>query len=405
MRHFKKVRSVLFFSSLFSVLTLTQACKPVEEPKDDEEIEVEQPEVEEPGEVVVTPKDPIVEEPEVEDPGGGVVVSDAFDYLDISAIISASVDRYNNNSQLAKTRSLINTDTVDKCNVEKNIKPNDQFGDQISFYTKMMMSNTPAMVGIIGSYYSASSNDGSYYPVSLVGHPLCTSTSSSLSKTLRNVPSQSVIDKLNRFEKKVNGLRTKAIAGDVGSKKELLQAWTKLFSCLGYTESLASSDSSTSRAVASRNAPSGYKKPSGVEFYEDTQQPEVSRLNIGLYQFTPNSTGNIKPCLKAWNAVHSKEPSCKVSESGAKAEMIKIVGSSLQSFNAFCGVHKVIQTFSIQVNTTGTSATHPSNTGKKAEARCVTPNFYAGKAYNHFGPFQNSTGSNMNKLYSCIEGS
>lgn len=83
--------------------------------------------------------------------------------------------------------------------------------------------------------------------------------------------------------------------------------------------------------------------------------------------------------------------------------MIKVLGSSYQSFNAFCGIHKVVQTFAIQVNTSSSSSTHPSNGGKTAANRCVTPHFYAGKAYNHFGPLQNSTGENMNSLYSCIE--
>ncbi len=89
--------------------------------------------------------------------------------------------------------------------------------------------------------------------------------------------------------------------------------------------------------------------------------------------------------------------------------MIKILGSSQHSFNSFCGVHKVVETFAIQAYTKNSSSTHPTNvsgSGLKSPAnRCVTPYFYAGWAYNHFGPLQNSTGSNLNELHSCIEGS
>ena len=79
----------------------------------------------------------------------------------------------------------------------------------------------------------------------------------------------------------------------------------------------------------------------------------------------------------------------------------------MQSFNAFCGAHKLIETFSIQINTNNAHATHPDNAIngvlKSAENRCVSPHFYAGWAYNHFGPLQNSTGKNLDELFSCIE--
>lgn len=387
----KPARNVLpQFLLLFS-LALNFACTPVvEEEKTDEEI-TETEEQETPS-IPATPEDTA---PAV----------DFNEYLSVSSIIGASVDDYFNQGELLKTRSLVNTDTVDTCNGEKNRNPNDQFSDQISFYTKAMMSPVSAKVGIIGSYYGSPTKDESYFPVSLMSHPLCASTTSSLSQTIKKVPSQAVIDKLNRFATTANSLREKALGGDAGAKVELMKHWGKLFSCLAYTESLSSADSSASRSVASSSAPSGYTKPSGVEFYNDPSQDAASRLNIGLFQFTPNSSGNIKPCLKAWNEFHSGSPSCKVNESGLQAEMIRVLGSSYQSFNAFCGVHKLVQTFAIQVNTTSSGSTYPGNSGKTAAARCVTPHFYAGKAYNHFGPLQNSTGENMNKLYSCIENS
>ena len=125
-----------------------------------------------------------------------------------------------------------------------------------------------------------------------------------------------------------------------------------------------------------------------------------------MFQFTPSSSNNIQPCLQAWNDLHISKPECLINTKSPQSELINITGSSLQSFNAFCGVHKMLQTFSIQVNTTKASATHPSNVVngkfKEAEQRCVSPHFKAGYAYVHFGPFMNSTGSNIAELYRCI---
>lgn len=331
---------------------------------------------------------------------------DPNEYLNASAIVGPGVDRIQKLSELSVVRSQLNQDSVDKCFHDD--KAHDIFSDQISYYTAMMFKDTPAMIGVVGSYYGTSENDNEYYPTSLIRHPLCAVSSSTLSTTLKNVPAKSTIDKLNRFSTKVNSLRSQIIAGDTKAKAELLNTWSRFFSCLGYTESLSSADTATSYKVALKNAPLGYRKPAGVEFYDDPSQDAASRLNIGLFQFTPTSSGNIQSCIRAWNSIHkSSDVSCQINQKGSQADMIKALGSSYQSFNAFCGVHKLIQTFSVQVNTKNKSATHPSNfvNGKliKEENRCVSPHFLAGKAYNHFGPFQNSTGSNMEQFFSCIE--
>jgi hypothetical protein len=67
----------------------------------------------------------------------------------------------------------------------------------------------------------------------------------------------------------------------------------------------------------------------------------------------------------------------------------------------------MIQTFSVQVNTKNAANTHPSNLFngklKPFEERCVSPHFKSGKAYVHFGPFMNSTGSNLKELFQCID--
>lgn len=326
-------------------------------------------------------------------------------YLNSSAEIGPKVDDGNKQAELTKTRELVNSDSVDKCIDEKTT--NELFSEQISYYASKMIDDVPAMVGVIGQYYGTSSNDSSYFPTSLIRHQFCHSSSSTLSKIMNKVPSQSSIDRMNRFADEVNTLRTAVLNGDQKAKEELLSTWSRLFSCLAYSESLSTADSATSNKVASKVAPANYRKPAGVKFYEDPAQDESSRLNIGMFQFTPNSAGNIQPCLRAWNAIHSSKPACLVNAKASQSELVKVLGSSLQSFNAFCGIHKLVQTFAIQVNTTKSSATHPDNLVngklKAMEQRCVSPHFQAGRAYNHFGPLQNSTGSNLETLFACVD--
>lgn len=312
-------------------------------------------------------------------------------------------DSQNDNELIGAQRLIMNNDSVDHCFKEED--GHEYFADQIAYYAQEMISDVPAKVGFIGSSYGTSSDDNNYFPTSLIRHPLCLSTSSTLSATMNKVPGQATIEKINRFATTVNSLRQEVLNGDQGAKKELLNTWTRMFSCLAYAESLSTADTSTSNNVASKVAPANYRKPAGVKFYEDPAQDAASRLNIGMFQFTPNSGGNIQPCIRAWNALHGNKASCQINQKASQSELIKVLGSSLQSFNAFCGIHKLVQTFAVQVNTSKASATHPSNMVngklKPFEQRCVTPHFQAGRAYNHFGPFQNSTGSNLDKLFTC----
>ena len=330
------------------------------------------------------------------------------DYLDTSAEIGPRVDNNQNDYELSSiVREKINNDFVDNCFNDVDKESHDYFSDQISYYASLMIEDTNAYVGFIGSLYGTSSNDENYFPTSLIRHPLCIVNATSLAKTIKKIPSKSTIEKLNHFASNVNFLRQDILNGNTSSKKELLSTWTKMFSCLAYTESLSTADSNSSKSVALKVSPSNYRKPSGVKFYDDPAQSAESRLNIGMFQFTPTASGNIQPCLRAWNKIHEKKAECKINQKASQAELIAILGSSLQSFNAFCGVHKLIQTFAIQVNTNKSTATSPQNIingkFKNYEERCVTPHFQAGQAYNHFGPFQNSTGSNLDELFSCIE--
>ena len=332
---------------------------------------------------------------------------DIHEYKDSSNLIAPIVDQVNHRGELSKIRTSLNEDRIDQCNFSSD--SNDNFSDQISFYTAKMFEDIPSMIGFIGSSYGVSSVDQNLFPTSLIRHQLCEVSAKTLNATMgsQRVPSQVVIDKLNRFARKANELRSESIKGNANAKRDLLDHWNRLFSCLAYAESLPSADNSTSNKAAKKYAPANYRKPAGVEFYEDAAQPAESRLNVGLFQFTPSWQNNIQPCMRAWNALHAHSAQCQIPLKSTQNELIKIVGSSLQSFNAFCGVHKLVQTFSIQVNTKKASATHPRNLVngvlKTPEARCVSPHFLAGRAYNHFGPLQNSTRKNMDEVFSCIE--
>ena len=331
------------------------------------------------------------------------------DYLDNATRIGRSVDDSQSSTQLVNiSRESVNEDRVDDCMPQASLNHN-HFADQIAYYTNVLSNDFPARVGTIGSYYNSSSNDANYFPVSLISHPMCNVTSSTLSATVKKVPAAATITKLNNFVNKMNTLRLKVIEGNEEAKKDYHAEWTKLFSCLAYTESLSTADAASSKNVASSVAPSGYRKPAGVKFYNDPAQDAASRLNIGMFQFTPNAAGNIQACIRGWNDLQKNNNRCQVSQTASKAELIKVLGSSFQSFNAFCGIHKVLQTYAIQVNTTSSGATHPYNQAngklKPSNQRCVSIHFQAGKAYNHFGPFQNSTGTNLDKLFSCVQNS
>ncbi|MBX3039087.1 MAG: hypothetical protein KF789_00095 [Bdellovibrionaceae bacterium] len=325
-------------------------------------------------------------------------------FSDVSYPVGLSVDNYYSSyRELLEVRSNAQNVNADSCLVD--VKGKDRFSDRITFFVNEMMKDQRPQVGSIASLFGASSTVANHAPVSLKRFPMCNVTVASLTHTLGSgkVPAQGVIDKMNTFVNAYNKHRTGSLKGDVKSEIALNRLWTRFMSCLSYAESLTTADTKTSENVALKVGPSGYRKPAGVKFYEDALQPQESRLNIGLYQFTPTAGGNVNPCLKSWN---SSYPSCALPTNASQAQMIQLLGSSYQTFNAFCGTHKLLQTFAIQVNTTKASATHTANLSgsstKPTNDRCVTPFIKAGKAYNHFGPLQNSTGSNLNSLLTCV---
>lgn len=326
-------------------------------------------------------------------------------FTEVATPESARVDRlYSSSGELAKSRSRGNAEATDLC--IPALQSETRFADTIAYQVNEHFKSSKADLTFISSLYGLPRNLDQHVALSFSSFPLCPVTTKTLTQTIggSRVPSARVISVLNQFSDQMNALRAQALNGDEDSKKELVARWSRVMMCLGYIESLTSADTSTSEAVARKVGPQGYRKPAGVKFYEDLNQPQASRLNIGLFQFTPDADGNIFPCIRHWNKVN---PQCVISENASRAEMIRILGSDLQHFNSFCGVNKLIQMFSVQVNTSNVNNTHPANKKsngslKPSAERCVSLHFRPGNSYVHFGPFMNSTGKNLEDLANCF---
>jgi hypothetical protein len=366
-----------------------KACEAREEDKP----EPTKPEPTKPGPI----EPPIVIEPG--EPGDS-------DLIGLSQYIANTVDAIHNRAELAKGRSLYKSFPVDSCH--QDLKGMDQFSDAIAFFIGELSKKKVIQMQGIGQYYDHSADPSTYHKISLLSRPLCNVTASSLRHTIkgRRMPDSATIALSQRFADDHNKYRKEFINGDKRGAEKAQRLWGKFFGCLAYTESLTTADIHESRRVAQNVAPTNYRKPAGIKFYIDPKQSQASKLNIGLFQFTPVAGGNINPCIKQWNKDY---PSCKINNRST-ASMINTVGSARQHFNAYCGVHKLVQTFFVQTHTTKNSRVHPSNFPggrlKKKSQRCVTPHHRY--AYSHFGPLQNTTqeedgsNSNLKKLMRCV---
>lgn len=338
-------------------------------------------------------------------PSGGANQSDYDAYFNTGRQVDAHFSR----SELQKSRAPASV-ASDKCVIDQNTE---SFSETIGWGVNVSFKPRRQELDYVATSswdpFDMYNSKQEYAPVSLSSHPLCSVDKASLSvilstnSTPAKMPSDQAIADVNTFVSRNNALRIKANNGDEVAKKDLDNLWVKFMGCLAYTESLGDADTSTSRSVADQHAPSDYDKPDGVKFYWDKNQPEVSALNIGLFQFAPDAGGNIQGCLRNWNKMHQ---SCQLPTKGSKGEMIKILGANRQAFNAFCGVNQILNTFSVQVNTRNSYRVHPANvlsggSLKKSADRCVSLHVRTGRSYNHYGPFQNGTGTNLAKLMSC----
>jgi hypothetical protein len=329
--------------------------------------------------------------------------TDFVDYiLEVSEPVAIQVDkRFSSYRALEPNRAPAGAHSTDSC--QNEIQNKNSFADRISFVVDEGMKAKKAQLSYVASYFGLSSDNNSYAANSLMSHPFCKMDNASLNSTYggKRVPDLSTIVKMNQFADRLNSYRQQILGGDREGIVKAEKLWARLMMCLSYSESLTTADKASSERVAQKYAPSDYRRPAGVLFYEDPYQEAESRLNLGLFQFTPSSGGNIQSCLRSWNQTYK---SCSVNNKSSSAEMIRILGSNLQTFNAFCGVTKVLDMMSVQINTTNSNNTHPSNVvnGKlKAPAdRCATI-FFASKSYNHFGPFQNAMGNTVDPLLTC----
>jgi hypothetical protein len=274
-------------------------------------------------------------------------------------------------NELDKPRSK---DNFDLCKPNEASNDINSFREQISDWAEYYSTNSvPLELDDIYSIYQV--KDG-FSELSLKDLNYCELDQSSLSRSLKNVPDQKTINSLNHFfynSKQVN--------------------YDKLFSCLATEESLGDPDTQASQKVY-RESTGGASKPSGVKFYIDREQPKESALNIGLFQFTPNVNGNIQSCVKSWNKIFQGKNNCQIKNN---KDALSALSSSAQNFNAFCGIHKIIETAAIQMKSEKTSAKF------RPGSECVSLQMRAGLAYNHFGPLQNSTGKNLASLGRCLD--
>lgn len=325
-------------------------------------------------------------------------------YFEVGVTEGQAVDAiYRQNRELMPVRNAQESHYTDSC--DPGLDRKDSFAERIAHAVELKMQPSVAQVSYVGSLFGMSNDASTYLPNSLISHPICRVSRSTLETTFggKNIPSDATIAKANRFAELMNSYRREALAGSRDGYTKASQLWGKFFMCLSYMESLTTADTNKSYNVASKYAPSGFRKPAGVNFYEDPNQPAESRLNIGLYQFTPNAGGNIQACLREWNQVY---PRCGINPKASQSELIRILGSSLQTFNAFCAAAKTTGMFSVQINTRKAYNTHPANVAsngslKASVDRCVSPHMNVGRSYNHFGPFQNVAGFTMDTILSC----
>lgn len=300
--------------------------------------------------------------------------------------------------------------------------------------------------------------------VGFLSHPLCVQEKEELSHLLGSafVPDSEGLQALQRFAIASNSDRDKALQGDQKALESFVDRWSTLMGCLSYAESLGGdeayfekSDEAFAVAMSKQpevkpfftNSSGDLIRPTGVLFHNDRNggyfiEMRKAQANgswksssvrnaldkkyptwpvVGLFQFKPQASSNVGQCIEEWNEVMKGKQGCQVDRRDDD-EIIKAFGSFGQSMNAFCGVHKILQSFNSQVNTTryqGTDLSNRVNGKLKAPAdRCVSlmsasgtfhksssgKTYKVARIYSHFGPLRNSVKTNFNKVIQCAVG-
>jgi hypothetical protein len=290
---------------------------------------------------------------------------------------------------------------TDHC--DPKLRDRNTFGDRITYAVDQRMTPMKPQISYVASYFGLSTDVNSYTATSLVSHSLCPVTAASLKTVFqgKNIPSAATIAKADRFSKLINTYRSEMLAGRPEGKVKVQMLWTKFMMCLSYMESLTTADSARADEIARQN---NFRRPAGVSLYMDPYQTDpASKFNIGTYQLSAASGGIGQSCIREWNVLY---PSCQIKRDASWQQMLWMLGSSLQTFNTFCGVSKVTAMFGVQVNSKKAFNTNPANVLSNGQlkapaARCVSPFMNVNTSYNHFGPFQNVHGFTLDNVLTC----
>lgn len=339
------------------------------------------------------------------DPGSPGGPTSQIDWItEVAEPMGKAVDnQYSAYRELMAVRTSAKSFAVDTCDPE--IQGKNRFADRIAYAVSKFV--TPARIDIgagIAPLFNLNANNSTYLPTGLLSHPFCRVTLETLTETFENyrVPDATVIAKAQKFTDLLNQFRNEARAGSRDGQVKAYRLWSKFMMCLGYMESLTTANSQAADSIASSF---GFNRPPGVSFYNDPNQSAAdSVLAIGIFQLSNVvKWGDSYSCVMDWNR---QFPSCRIDPDISKKDMVPILGSARQTFNAYCGVSVVARMFGVQVNATKAKNTHPDNVlasgALKAPGdRCVTPFMNVNKSYNHYAPLQNGSGFTLNNILSC----
>jgi hypothetical protein len=324
-------------------------------------------------------------------------------YKEVSEPMGQAVDaQYSTVAQLMKVRSTNQAFPVDTC--DPAVQGHDRFADRIAYAIDKRMVPMKIDIGSsVAPLFNLNKDSSTYLENSLISHPYCNVTQATLQVTFQNVrvPSAATIAKAQQFTTLLNQYRTEALQTRDGQVK-IRKLWSKFMMCLGYMESLTSADSAESSRIASTL---GFRRPAGVNLHNDSNQTNSdSVLGIGIFQESNVvKWGDSYSCVMDWNR---QFPSCPISPDITKLNMVPVLGSAMQTFNAYCGASVISRMFGVQVNSTNSKNTHPANvlSGGKLKApadRCVSPFMNVATSYNHFGPLQNVSGFTLDNILTC----
>lgn len=363
-------------------------------------------------------------------------------------------DRYPNQMTLPRTQQ----DKVDACRTNQK-----SFGDAIANAVQdHFTARTVLLPENVRKAYGLEGTDP--MPVGLLTHAFCPVTEVSLEHLLGKefVPPKEAIRILQRLTVLLNEARQKKDADRARS------LYTALFGCIAYEEALAvpgdfgagkkkmddafseylSGHESLRKYFETKNPETGEAtllRPPGIIAYIDRQGGyaiEVRKLRaelekakadgsydqkteleyqlaltelrrkykswpvLGMFQFLPDGHGNIRACIESWNELY---PRCAIRIASRDDVALSLVSHG-QTFNAFCGVQKLVHSFHSQIHSgfsTGTDLANalPDGTLKPAAQRClsIVSRSGNGRVYSHFGPLRNSVKDNLGHVLKCAK--